>query len=88
MFGPLICLATLQISSVGKRIILYSYSCEHTDLGRKGRKQRYQKLSDEIAKREIANKLKNIEFVSELVALARKKPAFDIAIGFDDSKKH
>lgn len=86
-YGPLICLATLQISSRGKRIILYSLSCKHKNTAH-GKESLHHKLSDADAQNIISSKLKDSEFQTELLKLARQKPANDIAIGFDDSRKY
>jgi len=86
-YGPLICLATLQISTRGKRVILYSLSCQHKNTAH-GIERIHYKLSDEEAKGVISRKLSEPNFRTELVQKARTKPANDIAIGFDDSQKY
>ena len=86
-YGPLICLATLQISSQGKRVILYSLSCQHQDTAH-GKEMMHYKLSDEDATRAISTKLSGNDFKIELAKKARTIPANDIAIGFDDSQKY
>ena len=86
-YGPLICLATLQISKLGKRIILYSRSQKHLNTAHY-KTITHEKMTDDDAIRAIREKLEKLDFIYDLVQKARTKPAFDIAVGLknDDTK--